>query len=33
MEALAINNISAAVNGSTMPFTDNAMCADNGRKV
>jgi hypothetical protein len=33
MEALVINNISAAVNDSTVPFTDNATCADNGRKV
>jgi hypothetical protein len=33
MEALAIINNSAAVNDSTVPFTDNATCADNDRKV
>ena len=33
MEALAINNNSAAVNNSTMQFTDTNTCADNDRKV
>jgi hypothetical protein len=33
MEALAIINNSTAVNDSTVPFVDNAMCANNNRKV
>jgi hypothetical protein len=33
VEALAIIKNSAAANDSTMPFTDNATCADNDRKV
>ena len=31
MEALAINNNSAAVNDSTVPFTDNARYADDSK--